>query len=269
MLIRNLLAAGLALLAVGGNDASAAYIKCNSCTPSAYQSLAQQRGNGSHVVFDLVNRRVVGFDVHWDAETHVWEVESTSVAPEIVAVGMKLADLHRETGGSMRGVAEVGVSQLGLTGLGGASAYDVLNDRNLELRVGDYLAQFGLPVGTWTSTFENLFAAVNALGFGITGITDAVELNVKVVFVDGTSLVYRLVPGRPSAKLLAGSGRYSNGEGLLEANTATYAASYHFASSGSLPQFLQRAAQLGIPIVGGGSTVKCSWDGRTLTCTRF
>ena len=56
---------------------------------------------------------------------------------------------------------------------------------------------------------------------------------------------------------------------LLEENGVEYQGTYRFNSDQSLERFLQQARQLQIPIVGGGRFYRCSWDGRTLTCTGF
>ncbi len=268
MLIRNLLAAGLAALAVGGGDASAANIKCNGCTEAAYQVVAQQRGVGTHLVYDLIHNRAASFDVHWDGERRAWEVEPTATDQEAAELVDMLSEFYEVTGGSMQETYSVDASSLGLMGLGGASAYDLVDDPMLQTRLTDYFLDT-LPTGTASQALRRLFGALYSGVLSHYGLADGSVVIIKLVFTDGSTAKFQVDLGQPvTVTYVERSARNSENQPLLEANSENFRGRFYFGGENALHQFLQRAAQLGIPVVGGGSTVSCTWDGHTLTCKR-
>ena len=171
MLIRNLLVAGLALLAVGVHDASASVIKCNACTPDDYDHAARAEGPGRHVVYDLYHDRVAGFEVQWDAKVSAWKVASTDVPAELATLFGKLAAYHRTGAGTKHETVPVKVALLDVAHTETVTAYDLLNDFVPRKRMLDRLAR-GLPDGTWSKPMQEVFEAAHALGVMIPAVTD-------------------------------------------------------------------------------------------------
>ena len=266
MLIRNLLVAGLALLAVGVHDASASVIKCNACTPEDYDHAARAEGPGRHVVYDLYHDRVAGFEVQWDAKASTWKVASNEVPAALANLFGKLAAYHRSSAGNKHETVRVNVEQLGVAHTETATAYDLLHDHILRRRVLDRLA-LGLPEGTWSRPMQEVFEAAHALGVTIPSVTGPYGVEAVVEFAGGSKMMFQLAPGR--ADLVEESGRAANGEPLLERNRSDYAGTYHFDDAATLSAFLRQASHLGIAVTGAGdSVVACRPERRKLSCTR-
>lgn len=264
-------AAAISMLSVGALGANAKAIQCNACSPAAYLQRASAGGAGHHIVYDLYNRRVVGFEVFYDRELRRWDAVPEAVPAKEQEMVAALSDFYVETGGSMAKSVEVLASQLGVTGLGGANAYDVLADRNLEVRIGDRLALQGLPAGTATRLINIIIDLATEIVTANQGLSDEVVVEAIVRFEDGSRLSFKVTPGDSNAPYIQGSGRSANGEGLLEQNDFNYAASYNVTPS-ALGAFVSQAQRLGIPISNGSTgpgRYKCTWDGRTLDCRRI
>lgn len=266
MLIRNLLVAGLAFVAVGMQDATAAVIKCNACTPDDYDHAARAEGPGRHVVYDLYHDRAAGFEVHWDAKASEWKVTPNEVPAALANLFGKLAAYHRTGAGNQREIVRVTVAQLGVPHTETATAYDLLHDAVLRKGLLDRLAR-GLPEGTWSRPMQEVFEAAHALGVTIPSVTDPYGVEAVVEFAGSSKMTFQLVPGR--ADLVEESGRAANGEPLLERNRSDYAGTYHFDDAATLSAFLRQASHLGIAVTGAGdSVVACRPERRKLSCTR-
>ncbi len=264
----------VALLLFFASSVNAAAIQCTGCSESVYPQRAMQLGRGTHVVFDLLNRRAAAFTVIYDTELRMWDVKPSALAPEAAEWVSALADYYADTGGLMSKTVEVSSEQLGIVGLGGASAYDVLRDRNLRVRIGDRLATAGIPAADGTRAFTTMVDVARRIGYGTTGWVDGVTIDVRIVFTDGASMTFRVTPDSLQAPYLEGSARSASGEGLLEANTREYEGTYNLPSSQESEQFLRRAGELGVRIVrvggaSGGGRFSCTFDGTLLTCRIF
>jgi hypothetical protein len=255
--------AGTLLVLAATQTVEARGIRCDVCSADARRQLAASAGVGTHVVYDLVLRTKSGYRVTYDQERRINVAMPAAVDPKISQLVDALADFHAETGGSMRKWVEVQAEDLGIGGLD--SAYDVIDDRNLRLRVGDRLAR-SIPADGMQA-FNNIIQLLGQLGMAGMGFTGDAAVTVIVRFADGTTVDFRVEPGNPRGQYQEESGRSENGDGLLESNDASFAGIYRFQSNDDLHDFIERARILGIQITGpGGGTMRCTWNGHELRC---
>jgi hypothetical protein len=105
----------LALLALPCFDASAAVIRCDNCSESAYLAQAQSRGAGptgvdTHYVYDLPQGRVRKYEVSRSCEDgRVCYNETTPlpVEPEVELQVLELASYWHTTSGTMKGYVTI------------------------------------------------------------------------------------------------------------------------------------------------------------------
>jgi hypothetical protein len=159
--------------------------------------------------------------------------------------------------------------------LGGPNAYNVVGDANFRAMLGTALAN-NSPMG-----FEYLRglgvyvgAMINAFG----GQTDGLRIVIRVVFPDGSSVVYEFRYGDASAAYQPGSARTPVGQLIPDPDTANspngagfWSEQGPYGGQEDLERFLEYMRMRGVRIVRGeGSrirSVSCTWDGQTLTCT--
>jgi hypothetical protein len=258
----------LGLLAFSGTDAQATTVRCDGCSDITFRQMAAQLGEGEHIIYDLAGARVQGFTVVEYEADRVSLPQRRDVGPEVEDIVLKMSAFYSATGGTMTVGVEVNSDELGLVGLGGATAYDVLGDYNMRARIGDRLAQNGIPIyGAFGQIVNDFVQVMGSMATGFFGFTDDSTIYVTIVFVDGSRLTYKVTPGVPTAELVDNTARDLNGNILLEANGAEFAGTYYFPNDAGLGDFLDRARMLGIEITGPSDTIRCSWDGRTLTCS--
>ena len=257
-----------AALALGGSQAHAEALRGDGCSDTTFRQIAAQSGPGEHILFDLAGARVHGYSIVEYAPDRFTMPQRYDVSPEVESAVVTMSALYAATGGSMTVGAEVFSDDLGLMGLGGATAYDVLADYNMQARIGDQLAQQGLPLQDPSGNYlNNLIQELGSAAMALLGLTDDATIYVTIRFVDGSKLMFKLTPGVPTAELVAHSGRDVNGNILLEGNAPEFAGTYYLPGD-SIGDFLDRARQLGIEITGPQSdVVTCTWDGQQLHCT--
>ncbi|MBD8524251.1 hypothetical protein [Pseudomarimonas arenosa] len=249
----------------------AGFQRCDGCAAGAMEQVALRAGVGRHIVADLYHGQAAAFDVSYEREIASWIAMPVPLSAQTNQAVAALTAFHRETGGAMGKTIELHAHELGLNGLGGAGAYDVLGDRNLRVRIEDRLGS-GIPLRNVPGAVGALFETATLTFMASQGIASGPFVEVVVTFQNGTRMTFRVTVGEASADYLEGSARNANGEGLLEEASPEYAGTYHFPAGNSLDDFMRRAAQFGIPVVDGGTTggvpmVTCSFNGAQLHCT--
>ncbi|PKM15556.1 MAG: hypothetical protein CVV12_08065 [Gammaproteobacteria bacterium HGW-Gammaproteobacteria-2] len=258
-------AIGACLLA---STASAAIIRCDGCSESAYEQKAVAAGLGEHVVYDLANDRAVGFSVEFDRELRRQFVFPIDVPPEIRAQVIAFSAFFKDTGGSMIQTVEVSADELQLLGLGGASAFDVVGDSNLRARMADRI--WLSPPSSVPAALRNVIETLLAGTMTFLGITTNPRFT--VVFIDGSKVSFVIDFVKQKASYDPGSGRTASGQVIPESTAASEAGTWTFGqgsagASDDIGQFIDHLRSLGIPVTGGGTKrIKCTFDGVTLSC---
>src|SRR5690606_26362856 len=124
--------------------ASASFIRCDACSPEAYEIVAKRAQEGRHLVYDLPNNRVVGYEIERDDESGEHRAATVAVPADIAALVDALSDFHHETGGAMFAVVEAPLDFLQIPRSEDASASNVMEDAVLRTRIADRLASIAL-----------------------------------------------------------------------------------------------------------------------------
>jgi hypothetical protein len=252
--------------------ASAGIIRCDGCAESAYQQAAVAAGPGEHVVYDLANDRVVGFSVEYDRESRRPRVSPADVDPEIRAQVTAFSVLFWEVGAALNQTVEVRADDLQLLGLGGASAFDVVEDASLRTRMADRLWQH--PPSTLPVSLRNAIDAVRSAPFPIIGGSYRTRIN--AIFGDGSRVSFMLGFATQDAPYDPGSARTPGGQLIPDSYAPNEAAGIWTFGKGSVGEsddagrFVEHLRALGIPVTGAGDdtkTIKCIREGGTLACT--
>lgn len=249
-------------------DSNAAYLRCDGCSTSAMRSKAISAGFGTHYVADFRSGNVLGY-MH--AHPRAGGGRDIAVPGDAQDVADLMAEIYQATSGSLEKTITVYSDTLGIDGLGGATAYDFVDDWPLRSRVQSHLwANFptlGSPNGAWSYILGNIDSLLATLSPAI-GWIESFRLNIKLVFTDGSSVQIRADFDSETAEYVPNSARDQHGQGLLEDNARPYAGSYHFPGENGAADFIERAIRMGIPVTGGSSgvRVRCTWDGSTLHC---
>lgn len=247
------------------NSADAASARCHQCTQAKAASLASGMGIGRHQIFDFASGHVWSFEVEYDAEFRRYRALTTPSTPADIDLALKLRSLFVETGGTMRKFVEVSSDSLGIMGLGGANVYDVLRDRNLRIAIGDRLDS-PLPA-SGTDGVRVVMGAFVAGGEKYAGLKGQVSMEIRVRFVDGSSMIFLLTAEKRGANYVIGSARLASGSGVIEDNTREYQGTYRVNSASELDDFLAQARSYGINVTGFGTgRYNCSFDGSNLSC---
>lgn len=251
------------------STASAAIIRCDGCSESAYEQKAEAAGRGRHVVYDLANDRAVGFRVVYDRESGSLFVEPDDVPAEIRAQVTAFSAFFKDTGGSMIQTVQVRADELQVLGLGGASAFDVVGDANLRARMADRLWQS--PPSSVPAALRNLIETLVSATMTFIGVTTSPRI--IVVFIDGSSVSFTIDFNLQQASYVSGGARTASGQLIPESNVASNAGTWTFGpgSAGAaddINQFINHLRSLGVPVTGGSGSrrISCTFDGVTLSC---
>lgn len=262
-------AVGMSLLA---STTSAGIIRCDGCSGLAYEQITAAAGPGEHVVYDLANDRVFGFSVEYDHESRRPLVSPSDVPPEIRAQVTAFSALFWEVGASMNQTVEVRADDLQLPGIGGATAFDVVEDVNLRTRMADRLWQS--PPATLPVSLRNAIDAVRSALFSIIGGSKRTRIN--AIFGDGSRVSFMLDFAAQEAPYDPGSAVTPSGQLIPDAYAPSGTTGIwtfgkdSVGESDDAGRFIEHLRSLGIPVIGGGDdtkTIKCTREGGTLGCT--
>jgi hypothetical protein len=259
---------GLALFVLFAPPSHAALLRCDGCSYAAYEQKALARGRGIHFVYDLINSRVVSFDVEYDRETGQTFISPDYVDPSTVALVNALSAFHKETGGSMIQTIEINGDDLQVNGLGGANAFDVLRDGNLRAGVGDKLMT-SFPSQRGSDLIETYSEQLVRGLVAVFGLTEGVVLEVRIHFIDGSSVVFTIDWTANTAEYRQGSARTAQGDQIPESNGAGASGSYGFPGDNvGADRFSNYMRELGalVEAVNGATHFVCSFDGVTVHC---
>lgn len=253
------------LFSTGSN---AAYLRCDRCSDAQIRSVAYNAPLGEHYIADFSNGGVRAFR-RSGPRTGQTLVE-IAVPGDVRDAAELMAEIYQATSGSLRKEFVVDSDSLGIIGLGGANAYDFIDDAPLRSRVQSYLWAnypfFGSD-GVWSPILSRLQTSFGP-GARIVGWFYGLKFAVRIVFNDGSSVVVDLDFSSESAEYREGSAKDQHDQSCLEDNSRRYAGSYHFPGGDGAADFIDRAIRMGIPVTGGssGTRVSCSWDGSHLHC---
>ena len=255
--------------------ASAQTIRCDGCSPAAKRDVAKAAGEGSYVVYDLINNQATGFDVTRDDQSlGSYQASVSDVNPLIKNQVAAFSAFFAATGGSMVVSSAIDANDINLPGLGGSTAFDIAEDANLRSQLADSL--WSAPPHGVNSALLWVIETIKAAGFTLAGITTSARM--AVVFWDGSSVAFTVDLNLQQVSYIRGSARTGGGQLIPETNDPfEVAGTYRFNIPGSLDtdasRFLLHLAALGIPVVNSSSgpagTVRCTFDGKTLTCRTY
>lgn len=252
--------------------ATAATIRCDGCSDATMKYKAKMADVGEHTLYDLAGNRVKAYYVSYEPELypnatnyygrlHVMQLGVPADVKEYVSY---LSTAYAETGGTFRAKARVDAHDLGVNGLGSATAYDVMGDANLRARIGDRLAQGSIPnVPVWAEWMAaHLQSYLN--------FRETLIMEIEIELWDGSLVVYEVKYGRNSASYLEGRSRTAGGQLIPEDNTRNYAGTWYGAGD-DMNAFINWMERLGAGTSSSGSgmiiqSVSCSWNGHTLHC---
>jgi hypothetical protein len=218
---------------------------------------AKFAGVGTHYVISIPEGRVRAYEVY--SASGFLEVQLITAPILIQDAAKGLEEIYQKSGGTMKLGIRVRARDLAMTGLGGASAYDIVNDFNLRERVAHRLA-----VGSIPSASYYINQAIQA-ALAIAGAASGTVLDITIEFDGGSESTYRLVVGHSKAEYVTNSSLNEDGNAIPEANAREYAGSWHGPNTSGI---IQQLVQLGAQMSGSGGSVKCTWDStrNTLTC---
>lgn len=254
---------------------SAGTFRCDGCTPLAKRQVALAAGEGEHVVYDLLNNQATGFSVEPDDQTPgSLAAYYLSVDPLINNQVAAFSALFTATGGSMILSAGIRSDDLQMQGLGGATAFDVVENANLRAQLGDSI--WMNPPATLPAVVRNVIETVKAWTLALSGVSTSPKI--VVTFNDGSRVVFVIDFQNQKASYEVGSSRTANGQLIPESNSPTDAAgtwTFGAGTSGGSDdpsRFILHLQSLGIPVVTNGTSVgsiRCTFDGKTLSCTAY
>lgn len=261
---RKLIAAFLMFGFAGAADA--AMIRCNGCTSTQMRDAARAAGSGDHTVYNLSGHSILAYEVEYDRELGVWRVLPQTVHPDVAAYFNPLADAYEETGGTLQAASDV---QLGEVMPGDdRTAHDVVTDANFRGQLGDAILES--PV---MDHWVDLVGA--AVGIPL-GMSEGLDIKITITFEDGSKYVYNVTirSGRGAeASPLLGSGRTATNQVIAEANTPEWGGLWRgeFAEMERLRDHMSRlgsSAAWGWNLDWQPYTMRCTWDGETLSCVQ-
>lgn len=252
--------------------ALATAVQCEGCSATQMRTKAISLGEGVHVVSSLSTHTIRSYRVDPNPDGYPqWLVKEKAVPVDVQENFQGALELYSVAGPSMQAAIEIPADQLdGVSGLNGASAYDVMTNVNLKGQIADRLANGALP------GLYNLDRAGEQLvqwGFSKIGLSADASIEIVVEFSDGTSMVFKLVTNQASADYLEGRSRTAGGQVIPESNSAGSQGTWTSATGDNLDDMASYLDRIGsrmtfVPPAPNSAIrkISCTWDGQTLTC---
>lgn len=239
--------------------------RCEGCDLAQYRQAALALGPGKHVISSFSTNELRGYEV-WVHE----EPGFSTLRVKPWTVPAEYWDLFAEArrfyliAPSFSKVIHVNGGDLGVEGLTGATAYDIMGDANLRGRLGDRLVQ---PLPGVDAIIDRALAGIAAGAYGHLGISDA-TIFIVVVTYDGSTVSYEVKLGSMNGQYLEGESRTSGGQVIPEDDTEDWEGTW-YGEAEDLGAFrthlLGIGANLTEPYANYNGyyihSVTCTWDG--------
>lgn len=264
-----------AMLALFFTDVQAKTEACNSCSYEQLREGVEYMGDGLHTIYNINTGQSRRFQVTgWDRRPIEIDAEGITVTeyppdPDVGQALMFLKDFSVATAGTLKTAVQVQANQLGVTGLDNASAYDVMTDANLRTRLGDRLI-LALPD---VPQLDRLADKIVQAGLSKIGMSDKIQVEITVIFKDGSKVVYVETPSTSTTQYQPGRSRTPGGQLIPEANTVDNQGTW---TGGTAPpnddliKFGDYMRRIGADFQGSmlqcTTRLVCSWDGSNLLC---
>lgn len=258
------------LLGLVSGVAQAGAARCEGCSESQFKAKAKMLGLGQHVISSFSTNQIKIYNVRMESsggEPGVPDIRlaiPVAVPADIKALFDEVHHFYVQNGSSLRAVVLVDGEDLGVSGMQGATAYDVMTDVNLRGRLGDRLIQPFKGIDQLDYAGEKLLQGL----YGFIGAADA-SIEVTVEMSDGSIVVYQLANGTYTGKYLEGRSRTENGQVIPEGNSPESQGTW--TGDGDIRDLKEYLEGLGARFtqIGTGTimqTMTCSWAPPTLTC---
>ncbi len=252
-------------------SAQADPIRCEGCDEFNFRQKAIQLGEGFHIITSLSTNEIKAYDVIYEREPWPgypngrWFAMPAQVPADISGIFVDAREFYVLSAGSMHYVVEVDGDALGVQGLTGATAFDVMTDINLKSRLGDRLIR-DLPEG---AGLERMGEQVVQGIFALIGASDA-SIEITVRLADDSIVVYVLSAATDTGEYQDGRSRTKGGQAIPESNSAGNTGTW-YGTYENLSELSDYMREIGAKTSAQGSgtiveTITCTWDGRTLHC---
>lgn len=264
--------------------------QCASCaTDAAFRQTAKQYyGIGSVTLYNLkmgaIHSYVFGLKRGYadqvEPPPEAIEVMEAATDPIIYSAFANVSGFYQAAGYRLQAAISIPYTDLGpnVPGLNqGTSAYDVTEDYNLRNRIG-------IEIVNNKDKWNQVRAFVNKVDqmmLMLLGLKDEGVLEVRVIFSDGSTVLYRLsTKSMNSTKLeyVPGSATTPRNQGIPDSNQPQYQGRWYGPQAGGddMGRFGKHMNSIGVPTnwnYNGGSNpreVQCTWktaqSGNTLIC---
>lgn len=259
--------------------ANAAVMVCNNCTYAGMRQTAESAGAGIHVVADVYNRNLSGWENEWDGEFNRWMARPRTIPQSIADAFMfDTSPAMASSGGTLIvGPNMPNNSFVFPPGYGNANAYDFAingNSRaNLEKQIADYYAGATTNSQTWNNISKSLKSvALNAMQFD--------KVTIAIYWSDGSKTVVEIrASNTDTAKYVAGESKNESNIPIPDETAddgsvahATYGGTWNFSSNNALLEWMSVAEAAGVRIIGDPDaylfkkSMVCVPDGDTVAC---
>ncbi|RAO75339.1 hypothetical protein [Dyella jiangningensis] len=209
------------------------------------------------------------------------EVSEIPTDPSIYNAFVNVSSFYQFAGYKLQAAITVPYTDLGsnIPGLNqGTSAYNVTEDANLRNRIGIEIVN---SKDRWNQV-RSFYNTINEAGLVYFGLKSEIVLEVRIVFADGSSALYRMTANSPNStklEFVPGSATTPRNQLIPDSNQPQNQGTWYGPSAGGddLNRFGQHMNTIGAPTnwsSSGGSPspkeVRCTWKagqtGNTLVC---
>ena len=259
-----------------------AVVSCDGCTFSSYITTAKNAGLGYVYVMDTTNARVKLYNVTQDSTGY------RLASPLTVPAGVQssfLEVLNEKVSGKANVVVTIRPTDTfpnwafinnPFGAFTNSNAYSIAGSNSSQTSLGVNVAN-AFTGTTGNATLDSLGQTLISTLMGLdTPIVGPITFTIVMVWNDGSRTTYTISSDTVTeAAYEAGESRDPNGVRIPDQSVNTsdggpaYAGGYGFPNNNSLNNWLTAANLAGIPITGpntGSRSLRCSWDGQTLTC---
>jgi hypothetical protein len=248
-------------------------VVCNNCASPA--QAARQGGAGNVFVPDFHKKELWAFENDFDRETRRYMTIPVSVPPALAASYFRVVSIPTPAKANIIVRQDGTGNNAGMfpEGFDNANAALVAGDTNLQNALGTALAANYVGADLGSTTLNDLAFEVIALGLDFTGAAIGFDaVTITLVWKDGGKTVMKMKGDNiTQAEYVKGASYDADGNKLPDSSAVSsgdgYVGGYRFRDTTSVEDWVNAAAQYGIPIHGGHTNrMTCSWDGRRLVC---
>jgi hypothetical protein len=250
----------------------AADVRCDTCTSEVSASVkARQTGVGLHHIYNIPAGKVWRYQVEREPApggVYTWLVYQETVDPKVTDVVVWLAQVHAQTGGTMKLTVEATLPNIGIF-----TAFDVSRPGGQRTALLDW-AQNATP--NRANLPAQVTVALHSLAASALNIWRDVQVETLVLvrFPDGSKAILKYDALAMSFSFVEGSELDAAGNPIPDTVAEVLGINFDFTrdpSGYSLERQLDNARRMGIPVVDvrPGSRIACVKVGERVTCTRY